>query len=305
MFDLGSKIILISSSHGKSTGPRRGSTGYFSQRLASRVFLDYSVCAFFGDVFFTRYGFEKKRRMERKQIINIFPIIKRGIGEDIEQQVINTANKLTSEKNNEIQEIIRGYLEAPPTTPIVMASSHGCSESMLEGNRTEVRAWVESVLSNQDFCLFLHSAINSGHYRNASVLELRAQQTWERIRVMSMDRNFRRSVLDGWVKDPELLSSAITLLRSIIIMMERKRILGVINNTRHSFLGLNLEKPIDPELSYGVFLEHIFNPALHRTVWDLAIATKSSNLMKFLEDIKSVSGELGVLSARLGAGVSE
>lgn len=304
MFGLGSKIILVSSSVEKSAGPRRGSVGFFCQSRSSRVFLNHSICASYSDVVFVKYGFEKKHRLEKKQVINIFPIIRRELGEDIEQQVINTATKIAG-KNSDAgaQSTIRAYFDAPPTTPIVMATPYGCYGNLLEGNRTEARGWVEAILSNQSFALFVHHALNSRHYTRSSMSLLQHSLTWEAVRTMIMDRDYRKSRLDLYSKEPKLLLQTIQILRSMVVMMERKPISTFANNVYGSFMGMNLHKPIDAERAYHLIMENIFNTVVRDILVELAASTSSSSLLKFLEDIKSVSGVLGVLSARLGVGV--
>lgn len=80
MLVAGSKICVLSSSE-PCTGPRRGSLGFISTQSPFPMF--FSIPSFFKgspillehiDIFFFRFGHEKKIRCERQAIYSLFPI---------------------------------------------------------------------------------------------------------------------------------------------------------------------------------------------------------------------------------------
>jgi hypothetical protein len=74
MFRTGQKLIIIQSDVIKKTGPRRGSIGTFV--CNKRVFCVKNDIHFhLGEIIFTRYGFEKNFRNERRKVIFAYPLI--------------------------------------------------------------------------------------------------------------------------------------------------------------------------------------------------------------------------------------
>ena len=80
MFDIGTKVIVLTSSLRKTAGPRRGSIGYVMSSLNNNgayrddLRLTMGACK----VIFTRYGFEHdKSRKEKRVFFNLFPIVEK------------------------------------------------------------------------------------------------------------------------------------------------------------------------------------------------------------------------------------
>lgn len=76
MFDVGTKIVALTSSQKKGPGPRRGSVGYVISSLDGVYMDDTNLAASVTHVMFTRYGFERnKERREKRTFINLFPVL--------------------------------------------------------------------------------------------------------------------------------------------------------------------------------------------------------------------------------------
>ncbi len=104
MFNIGAKVIVLKSNFKKKASPRRGSIGYISEIEVHTTKIGgiYTLFRYYGTatIIFTRYGFQKTTRSERRVVNIIIPILK---GPDY----INTLNKfshkhITSNKNKEV-----------------------------------------------------------------------------------------------------------------------------------------------------------------------------------------------------------
>jgi hypothetical protein len=79
---VGSKVIAVTSSVKKGTGPRRGSIGYISDISTNTTYAGHGVFVQPVKIVFTRYGFESKTRKERKPFINMLPIMRKNTAHD-------------------------------------------------------------------------------------------------------------------------------------------------------------------------------------------------------------------------------
>ena len=116
MFRTGSKIVIVASSKSKGLGPKRGSEGYIGNKLAENIFVEYGFVATIFDVFFTRYGFEKGTRNERKRLLFVYPISK-GSSEPVETQIKSMIKRVQSPKSKSMWEEVRHEMSKHSVSP--------------------------------------------------------------------------------------------------------------------------------------------------------------------------------------------
>lgn len=300
MFETGTKIRLIASSCKKSTGPKRGSMGYVSREIESVVLTQLSLCASFFEIFFYRYGFEKRRRVEKKSVVLVFPIVSQEGKGDIHQQVKVVSDMVVGRCSDEWHNSLLSYFGATPETTIAIAAPAQVSEcSLLDCSKSELSAWAESYLSSSNFVMFLQNASATGHYSNSNFPALKQPSTWDTLRHMSMDRSYKLARLDNWMLDKETRETAVRALRAISIMAGRQEFGHQVRNTTGNFMSMPLHKPIDPGRFYENMRHVLMRKAVIDKVADLAKSVESRHLLLYTEDLEAVRGELLVLSARL------
>lgn len=182
-FDSTRVVIIESSIRGKQIGPKKGSEGYIISNSVSNSYAenelmdnimlqqpkpnktplhgvsitgayrtvtidDYTYCYQKCTIYFTKFGFEKQSRMERKEVINVFPFrpdqhLEKSIF--LTKKVIKTINV---EYNNKL--------------PIIIAIPDFFNSpfNMLD-NPHEFEAWVTSVLQNNFLKLLLATTSNN------------------------------------------------------------------------------------------------------------------------------------------------
>ncbi|RLF88017.1 hypothetical protein DRN34_00340 [Thermococci archaeon] len=144
MFYPGVKIVIVESSVKKKTlGIKHGSLGNISTAFEPIFIRGLNVVASVCTAYFTRYGFEKpKGRLEKKQFINIFPII--------------TQQKITTGKiNRQIESIFKSGMKdihqdcgVDYSLPIVIACPIiNCGINMIE-DHGEFTSWFHSVMTS-------------------------------------------------------------------------------------------------------------------------------------------------------------
>ena len=159
MFYLGDQIVIIESSIGKNIGPRKGSLGFFSEKLA-----DYSKIApkqygvqFNGlfdftamTVVFFRYGYQNKLRVEKKNVLLITPYIteKTGI-----KELENIVSFLASKKNTEAKEKLCKIIGVEKI-PVVLALPSNNKINLAECDPLIFKAWFLAIIGSTEFTTF-------------------------------------------------------------------------------------------------------------------------------------------------------
>lgn len=159
MFSAGTRAYVhISAFSGKKLGPKRHSLGFVSE--GEHVFIADHVRDFPDPkqsfilipmhVVFTRFGKERKSRVEAKSFLNILPVFYSNF-EDTETRTLKVLNCLRSGElhtNSAWQELVHEYAGRDATVG-VMTTIQSYSPSAMDANNTE--AWVSSVLRNRYF----------------------------------------------------------------------------------------------------------------------------------------------------------
>lgn len=230
----GTKVIVLTSSLRKKTGPRKGSVGYVVQlnRPGGNIFYyeEEDVFVHLVKVMFTRYGSEtNKQRNETKSFLNILPsfsglkLAPKGL---IDSNIAKTENIETS---GNFWEQLKGLV----TTVGGQNNVHGgilvplpfTEDSLLRFGANEFRSWLTSLLMDHNFrnTLYIMCNVKIGQERNlARVLDL---EQVRKLRTMSIDRKYRNVVLNNisTTNDRILIVDTVRKIMSVAYAQEYRR----------------------------------------------------------------------------------
>lgn len=296
MFGVGTKIRLVASSCRKQTGPKRGSLGYISSMTGRpHTSIKMNTVARIAKVVFFKYGFEKKDRLEQKDIVVVFPIVDRK-KDNVRSKIDKVKNLVDGRNDSTLIEHVRNSITNKSNTPVAIAvpvTTDGLS--LLKCSANEFKAWVSSYIMSNRFAPFVQNATMLGHYKQAKHAQLAQSSTWNTLRSMSMGRDHRMKYLKGWEQDRGCVVDTFRIILSMFARNESKNLCDEnINN-----IILSTDSP-SREGVYSRLSQILFNePALNRIKRATAGARNYPALIDNLEDIEAVRGELLVLSDRM------
>jgi len=294
MFDVGTKVRLLASSARKQTSPRRGSLGYVS-RINEHMYVDLERGAIvaLANINFFRYGFEKKTRLERKEVGVVFPIIDRKKG-DIQGQVLRLKDLVEGRGDSGWAMKMLSCVTLKPVMPLTIAVPvSNCGESLVDCSVPEFKSWIQSYLDSSSFNNFLETVLMTGHHTRSNYPPLANRAIWETLRSMVMDNDYRKHQFSNWIKSRE---KVITDLRMITAMAQR-------NNKKINYLGtldLFIRNPkMSKSDAYNLMSGFVFNKPLIEETRHTLLPVASTPVLEYLEDIESAASVLLVLSDSL------
>jgi hypothetical protein len=304
MFEVGTKIIVIKSSCRKpALGPRIGSIGYFSA-IEGLGKANGDAISLLASVNFTRYGFEKKLRSERRKVVFVFPTIEEGKG-DIQQQVHRVGSKITStaDKHKAWRKNILDYYDMSRTGLIALVAPMVCSaQSVMDYDIIEFKAWAESILLNQNFEMFLNEALMSKHITRATDGRISNLLTLSTLRSAIANREYRQELLapSANAENRKKMAELLTILKVLSIKRRRegeiRDILGMIPHICNLRNG-----EINRSAVYEISASFLFETVVPMALNEMADQLKSKQLKLLLEDIYHTRAAIMGLSTRLVA----
>lgn len=226
----GTKVIVLSSSLKKKTGPREGSIGYVTQldRPGRNIFYceEENVFAHIAKVTFTRYGSEtNKRRDETRFFLNILPSY---LGENLSPKENSIDLDIAKVKNIEISSNSWRQLKATVVTggysdihSGILVPLSPTKDNLLRFSVKEFKSWLNSLLMDNNFRRALHAIGNAPTKRLSHVIDLKQISMLEG---MSIDRGYKDAVLDGAsTTDRVLMIDTIRKLMSITYAQEYRQ----------------------------------------------------------------------------------
>jgi hypothetical protein len=281
MFDVGTKIILIDSSHQKTTGPRKGSIGYIVNcsdfSVNDAIHAVTTIC----DVYFIRYGFEKHTRIERRSIISIIPILTHNPKETAYDQIKAMCSKLNSE---ELMKLARAKYDHLLNAVITMAcplTQAGADLITCEPN--EFKAWILSHLENNAFENFIHNCFQSKHYTKYIDNGIGSSETWNTIiETFMLDKHGRNAFMDSILESDDARKRFINIFRMIAISCS--------NNRTRNKIGLGDFSPIrqDRLTLYRLICSSIFNKSMLRLYKATYMGMESDKAKSVVLDIEGI-----------------
>lgn len=157
MIKTGTKVIVLSSSCRKKTGPRKGSIGFISQVRQHGSEISYVEK---GDVFvnltkvvFTRYGFESKERMELKYFINVFPTFleRRTMNMPLLENSVDIMKTDQHSVHYFKQRLSDMYGKAATTAYSGIIMPIITTDNIMDLSSNDFNAWLYSILRDQVF----------------------------------------------------------------------------------------------------------------------------------------------------------
>lgn len=295
MFRTGSKIVIVASSKKKGIGPKRGSEGYIGRRYilpAQLVFIKYGIVASVFDVFFSRYGFEKKTRCEAKKMILVFPIINNNIG-DTKAQVKSLVKRICSPKSNDMWNNIRHALSCGSQTQIAVGvPSLNTITDLHKVSILEFTAWVESIVSDAGLLHFISSITTDRRHLSSSDQILGSLSRVNELKSLFFDRSFKWKILAAVEESDQTRRSLIESLTMFLSFKRgdrnaKRRIESAVNNLQEMYLDK----------------EGMTKEEARRNVYDLA--TKYAFENEMLNIIIGVNKNLSTVKKRIGFSIDK
>jgi len=194
MFYPGTKIVIVESSAKKKTlGIRAGSLGNVSTTDELMFIHGPDVAACVCTAYFTRYGFEKRARLEKKKFINVFP-------------VLNQQKITTGKVDRHIEKIFKGEMDIiyqhcnlDFTIPVVIACpTTNCGIDLAE-DHSEFVSWFHAVTTS-DMLHYVASLdpLNSYHKR---YFDLNDDEFFQSLKHFVNSRESRVAYTDSLIGD--------------------------------------------------------------------------------------------------------
>lgn len=213
MFDLGTKITLIASSH-KKTGPRKNSIGYITTSRNSSSSYKDKIVTIPATVKFLRYGNEEKYRFETKQLLLAFPII----ANNIENKLKIFMDTVNSSKYTGLREQLCNRLAMVSNTTVAVAVPMYTPNISFEFCRSEeFYCWFESCLLSQQVGTFINKALLSKHLFKKGTECITAQELCL-LRDMIIDKYTRQHVLKDICSHHYERVKWISILRMLLLL---------------------------------------------------------------------------------------
>ena len=225
MFSPGTRVYVYSSSiTGKKMGAKRHSIGYVSGNSATYLISyvkefpikNQSFAITPLTIVFTRYGKEKKRRIETRNFVNVTPAFTSAKGIVIQKKVTEILKHFTSgemSKNSYWTDTLMNYCPGnvcggvilPITKPILRLEGH------------EAQAWVLSILRNDIFKNLLIT-----NRSRSTLLRLGDHEliTWVSNAVRS--NKTLHNLMEWSEEKPERMDRIITLVRSLTTAFNKR-----------------------------------------------------------------------------------
>lgn len=215
MFDPGTKVILLGSSHHGKSGPKRGSVGYYSFSSGNGyVQIDKSIYACEMCMYFIRYGYEQKSRCERKKVMAIFPF--------------PTINNLTETGSTIVKATCKRAIKESKVNgiPTVVAAPiiHSGTNLLDEKYRMELMAWTKSLLSSHDLSRFTLHAFRQNTTRKYAIKPLDNMALWIELREMFFNKDAAAHHLRKMASSEDARSCIYNLLKALLISSKQRHI---------------------------------------------------------------------------------
>lgn len=297
MFEPCSRIGVIESSVRKKTGPKKGSIGYVA-RVQSHLSIQHianGIVTSLMPVVFTRFGHEKKRRLERKTVIVIMPMA--GL-KKIENQCESLVSLMNSKDFDPVASYVRSVynINEKSDVPILFSAPLNSIDGDTE---VEMKAWLECFL-NGGIGSFAHQAFHERHYENATFNPLSERQIWETVSLSIDNKSLRKEVMGTIMSDVSKSLDLLLSFKAMLCMEGRKRSHNTISGIYGTFLSSFSDYPKPhPEMLYSPMIDSIFSPT---TIAAVAGATKDINngaSKAFNENFNRIISESLELSARV------
>ena len=296
MFEKGTRILILASTRRKGAGPRKGSVGYVSTCVHDEYSRDFIASS--NEVFFTRYGFEESKRMERKHIISVFPVTQDG--EDVPTQVKSCIRRIISPKNDKTWNELRSSFGAALSVPIVIAVPDSINKiNLVEDDDIEFKAWAQSILYNPWFLHKAHETLMRGHFKNAKDA-LISEFNLNKLREMSNDKDYRSVVLSDISSDRANKEHFINIIRLFTVLFgvkdHRDEMVHAIREIRSAF---GKEKGLFRRHALPYLSSHLFNSVDLMVVQESAKIANDKEFKSVVDMIMQTRSELLRLSSRL------
>jgi len=299
MFDLGMQIVVLASNKRKNTGFRKGSVGFASTCLKSNTFGQYGFVATVNEIFFSRYGFELKDRVEKKIIVSIFPMIKPDQG-DIETQVMSLIKRINSPKSYHIWDNIRNYFGLTKNVPVAFAVPLNYKRiNLVNCSDNEFKAWINSIFRNSNFISWLNGLMATNHFVNSNMLNSNRESV-RTIHQMVVDQDYKHTKLINICKNNTTKKSIIAVIKTLLAMAGRNEKTNLINYLNAVIYDTNItdKKKLFRSISDNTAI-CLYFPLVFEALKNKLTASNNTEALNIINTIETTKHSIMMLSSSL------
>jgi len=304
MFDYGTKVIVLASSHRGGIGPKKGSLAFYSGEGNTPHFLFHKEknCVFnHVNLSFFRYGFEKTLRNERREAIVLMPLISENYA-DFSGQVLKLLRRVHSGKDTFWNPIRKNCGTNAKTPVVILAPVGSAGDNILKKESPERLAWLESILRNNSMGHWITQAVSDKHLNRSFHPALNYDSAFL-LRELVAHKGIREEY--AYSVSPERMENAFTSVITANIVKNRRNIedrLSLLNHIIYSnreFAVRIGDGKINKDAVSVLLYQHLFQPYMIKKVKEMLVRDTGTEVIPFFEESELVRGCLLELSACL------
>ncbi|MBV5347480.1 hypothetical protein JZU46_04605 [bacterium] len=221
MFYKSTKIVVIGSNVTRKAGPRIGSLGYIRNiSLDSTTKIDNGVLLIFkATIYFYRYGYEKRERLEKQDVNMIVPIVK----EDGSKNILRKAMAFIETKKAEKK---KTYLLLSPVIEhtAVFESAHSfCAKVCSMLLQPKLQNVLKSIISGADFAGGMYNIVKLCNIINLEVFQFIVKLHEFTEKGSFNMHKIKESILNTFFKKLPNFDNLIMLINAIDLLEYRQR----------------------------------------------------------------------------------
>lgn len=272
MFDFGTKVTVLASSTKRSLGPRYGSIGYVVtsgsnlQYVEDTNFINGAVVAP-TEILFIRYGFEKSRpQAERKEILNVFPILRKPAKEAENLTVLQRTESAIKKFNKEDFDDSTWYhiksslLSNPDSSNVcIMSTARVYGEDLMTCSVLEFKAWFESYLMSYEMKAILSKMTNKRYASRFPKQELRKYlSVFKECASSKIARNERGSDIATNKTVRKEVIEALRLVKAVAYTRQRDNLRKHVNYGAQNNFYIDGSGYLRPEVFFPIAVHSMF-----------------------------------------------
>jgi len=290
MFDVGTRVIVLESSFKGKTGPKRGSVGHVCKLDIPGINLStFDTQRFWFveiyQIFFTRYGFEEKKRNESKFFINIFPydFPYDLLSEEIDQKIkdIQEFNPSGCEVYDHLRYAVTSKFGVDHVHHGIVVPSHCKIGDITLWDNYDFLAWLECFLKNRHFMGGVNALVNNFN-RVEKVFNPDSLISLKKMRDSNAEKMTTLAAAEG---NPDIRKDIVETVRKVLLVARRPKEKRAMEKDWKWIKG-NLCGDFSTEVSsVQLAMKHMYT---RRLVDYLKVMTKTYGDKDFLKRLKSM-----------------
>lgn len=306
MFDTGTRVMVLDSSFKGKTGPKKGSVGYSMSLdlFGSGSVFDSEMFWFITlhQVFFVRYGFEKKKRNESKFFINIFPYVTlndssktKNLSDLVDSRlkdvcVFNSENKHLYDK---IRYTVTSQFGKKHVHTGILAPMPHRFENIIKEEPHNFAAWIECFAKSKSFYTVLSRMINN-FGKVSKVLNAGDLTTLKHVIDNASEKD---AWLDAAKDNPDMRRNIVKTIQKVRIIGDRQKYTKMRKNQKDWINGNPIAGSLSSEIrTMRLLIPHLYGRIGHENLKLVYDRNNDKGIRRKVEYMTDMSNRLVSLS---------